>query len=50
MEPDLLNLNPVIFLLKKRSDAWLALPVECATLDLGVVSSSPTSGAEITLE
>ena len=26
-------------------DAWLALSVECVTLDLGVVSSSPTLGS-----
>ena len=28
--------------------AWVAQSVECATLDLGVVSSSPTLGVEIT--
>ena len=32
----------------KESGAWLAQLVEHATLDLGVVSMSPTLGVEIT--
>lgn len=31
-------------------DAWLAQPVERATLDPGVMSSNPTLGAELTLK
>jgi len=31
-------------------DAWLAQSVEHATLDLGVMSSSPTLGTELTLK
>lgn len=33
---------------KESWDAWLAPSVECVTLDLCVVSSSPTMGVEIT--
>ena len=31
-----------------RQNSWLAQPVELASLDLGVISSSPTLGVKIT--
>lgn len=36
--------------LKSHWNAWLAQPIEHATLDLGVMSSSPTLGVEMTLK
>jgi len=33
-----------------RRGAWLAESIECATLDLGVVSLSPTLGVDLTLK
>ena len=35
---------------KQHRGAWLAQSAEPVTLDLGVVSSSPTSGVEMTLK
>ena len=40
------NMSLVLWM-KKLKDAWLAQLLTHVTLDLGVVSSSPTLGAEI---